>query len=75
MRDYDDEFYGVHDEPSLICPVTIDDWKHGKDHFQGVLECLYGYKSLKDLECHLEEVCYMFNINLPEPKRKLPTDE
>lgn len=65
--DYEEIFDDLWEERGEY--VHMDDLPeldHASDHMRAVFEVLYGDKDISELENHLEEVCAILGLELPD---------
>jgi len=64
------------DYAEVLCGVgeEFPDIDHAKDHFEALLEIIYGTRSLDHFESHLEEVAQVLGLNIPRSELKLRKD-
>ena len=53
--------------------ISPQEFTHAKDHLIGVLENIYKAGNIDALQNHLEEVCHVFGLKLPEISPVLDT--
>ena len=51
--------------------LTAEEFNHGKDHLKGLINDIYVTGNIEDLEFHLEELLYIFDLKIPQSSPRL----
>lgn len=68
-----DYAYDFEECPCNNGPISSYELDHLVDHTKGLVEDIYQTGSVDDLEYHLEEICYVLGIPIPDKASRFRT--